>query len=148
MESGPTQVARSSSDLVSALSREQSNRRTDTTASNPLVVNLSKREIPSLHGLRGAAALAVVLYHYLLDHGKFASLFSGPYAVTVFFELSGLLITWLLLTEIDERGTADRRRFYLRRALRLLPVFYVVWGLCRLAGQFPGSWASFFYMGD
>src|SRR5580692_8669581 len=67
-----------------------------------------------LHGLRGAAALAVVLYHYLLDHGKFASLFPGPYAVTVFFELSGLLITWLLLTEIDERGTADRRRFYLR----------------------------------
>jgi len=149
MECGPpTQVVRSSSDLVSPLSREQSNRRTDTTASNPLVVNLSKREIPSLHGLRGAAALAVVLYHYLLDHGKFASLFPGPYAVTVFFELSGLLITWLLLTEIDERGTADRRRFYLRRALRLMPVFYVVWAMCRLAGPFAGSWATFFYMGD
>ena len=148
MECGTTQVARSSSDLISPLSREQSNRRTDTTASNPLVVNLSKREIPSLYGLRGAAALAVVLYHYLLDHGKFASLFPGPYAVTLFFELSGLLITWLLLTEIDERGTADRRRFYLRRALRLLPVFYVVWALCRLAGPFAGSWATFFYMGD
>jgi peptidoglycan/LPS O-acetylase OafA/YrhL len=36
----------------------------------------------------------------------------------------------------------------LRRALRLFPVFYAVWILCRLAGPFAGSWATFFYMGD
>ena len=35
--------------------------------SNSLLENLSQREIPSLYGLRGIAALAVVLYHYLLD---------------------------------------------------------------------------------
>lgn len=115
---------------------------------NVLVTNLSKREIPSLYGLRGAAALAVLLYHYLLDHGTFAAVFPGPYAVTLFFELSGLLITWLLLKEIGERGSVDRRRFYLRRALRLFPVFYVVWIMCRLAGPFAGSWATFFYMAD
>jgi peptidoglycan/LPS O-acetylase OafA/YrhL len=58
------------------------------------------------------------------------------------------LITWLLLKEIDERGLLNKRQFYLRRALRLFPVFYVVWGMCRLAGPFAGSWATFFYMGD
>jgi len=115
--------------------------------SNALVSNLSRREIPSLNGLRGAAALIVVLYHYLEDT-KFISFFPGPYAVTLFFELSGLLITWLLLKEIDANGHLDLKQFYLRRALRLFPVFYAVWGLCRLAGPFAGSWATFFYMGD
>jgi len=114
---------------------------------NSLVSNLSQREIPSLNGLRGVAALAVVIYHYSLEQ-KLMSLFPGPYAVTLFFELSGLLITWLLLKEIDETGHVDKPQFYFRRALRLFPVFYVVWGLCRLAGPFPGSWAIFFYMGD
>src|ERR1700722_12205169 len=115
--------------------------------SNALVSNLSMREIPSLNGLRGAAALIVVLYHYLEDT-KFISFFPGPYSVTLFFELSGLLITWLLLKEIDANGHLDLKQFYLRRALRLFPVFYAVWGLCRLAGPFAGSWATFFYMGD
>jgi peptidoglycan/LPS O-acetylase OafA/YrhL len=115
--------------------------------SHALVRNLSMREIPSLNGLRGAAALIVVLYHYLEDT-KFISFFPGPYAVTLFFELSGLLITWLLLKEIDANGHLDLKQFYLRRALRLFPVFYAVWGLCRLAGPFAGSWATFFYMGD
>jgi peptidoglycan/LPS O-acetylase OafA/YrhL len=112
-----------------------------------MVSNLSQREIPSLTGLRGVAALAVVIYHYSLQR-KFMSLFPGPYAVTLFFELSGLLITWLLLKEIDETGHLDKPQFYFRRALRLFPVFYVVWALCRLAGPFPGSWAIFFYVGD
>jgi peptidoglycan/LPS O-acetylase OafA/YrhL len=115
--------------------------------SNALVRNLSMREIPSLNGLRGAAALIVVLYHYL-EGTRIISFFPGPYAVTLFFELSGLLITWLLLKEIDANGHLDLQQFYLRRALRLFPVFYAVWGLCRLAGPFAGSWATFFYMGD
>ncbi|HTZ82961.1 MAG TPA: acyltransferase [Candidatus Acidoferrales bacterium] len=114
---------------------------------NPLVQNLSRKEIPSLFGLRGLAAIAVVLFHYASRRGIMA-LFPGPYAVTLFFELSGLLITWLLLKEIDQNGSIDRRQFYLRRALRLFPVFYFVWIFCRLHGSFPGSWATFFYMGD
>lgn len=40
------------------------------------------------------------------------------------------------------------RFFYYRRALRLFPLFYVVWVLCRMAGSFPRSVATFFYMGD
>jgi peptidoglycan/LPS O-acetylase OafA/YrhL len=116
-------------------------------AANLLLANLSPREIPSLYGLRGLAALAVVIYHYSEQRGIMA-LFPGPFAVTLFFELSGLLITWLLLKEVDKAGRINFRQFYARRALRLFPVFYVVWILYRLAGPFPGSWATFFYMGD
>lgn len=108
---------------------------------------MSKREIPSLFGLRGIAALAVVLWHYL-DAWKLTYLFPGPFAVTLFFELSGLLITWLLLAELEKTGRLDTRQFYLRRALRLFPVFYAVWVLCRALGPFAGSWAYFFYLGD
>jgi peptidoglycan/LPS O-acetylase OafA/YrhL len=119
----------------------------DSLQANLLEANLDKREIPSLYGLRGAAALAVVVWHYLVPW-NLSYLFPGPYAVTLFFELSGLLITWLLLKEMDAAGRVDKGKFYSRRALRLFPVFYVVWGLFRLAGAFPGQWAYFFYMGD
>jgi peptidoglycan/LPS O-acetylase OafA/YrhL len=131
-----------------AVQKNESGADTKSTRTNVLVRNLSMPEIPSLYGLRGAAALAVVFYHYWLGRWNFVSVFPGPYAVTLFFELSGLLITWLLLKEITKNGKLDRGQFYLRRALRLFPLFYVVWVLCRLAGPFAGSWATFFYMGD
>ena len=118
-----------------------------TVVVGTLLANLSKAEIPSLNGLRGAAALTVVLYHYL-DGTAFARVIPGPFGVTLFFELSGLLITWLLLNEQERTGRVDLRRFYIRRALRLFPVFYVVWGMCRLSGPFAGAWPAFFYMGD
>ena len=119
----------------------------EQSAVSSLLTNLSRREIPSLFGLRGMAALAVVVYHYSDQRGIMAH-FPGPFAVTLFFELSGLLITWLLLKEMDKAGKVNLRQFYSRRALRLFPVFYVVWILYRIARPFPGSWATFFYMGD
>lgn len=88
-----------------------------------------------------------MVWHYLIPW-RLSSLFPGPYAVTLFFELSGLLITWLLLQERDTTGRIDKKQFYSRRALRLFPVFYVVWVLARLAGPFAGHWAYFFYAGD
>jgi peptidoglycan/LPS O-acetylase OafA/YrhL len=117
------------------------------TMSHTLRANLSLREIPSLYGLRGIAALAVVVYHYL-EGTRLEGIVPGPHAVTLFFELSGLLITWLLLNEMERTGEVSWRLFYCRRALRLFPLFYVVWGLCRLAGPFAGSTATFFYLGD
>lgn len=123
------------------------NRPSEGTPSNRLLANLSQREIPSLYGLRGIAALTVVFYHYL-EGTRLNGIIPGPYAVTLFFELSGLLITWLLLKEIETTGRVAWRFFYYRRALRLFPLFYIVWALCRMAGSFPGSVAMFFYMGD
>ncbi len=57
----------------------------------------------------------------------------GGFGVTVFFFLSGYLITTLLRIEHDAHGTCSLRRFYLRRVLRILPPFYVVLALAVLA---------------
>jgi peptidoglycan/LPS O-acetylase OafA/YrhL len=71
---------------------------------------------PELDGLRAQAMLAVVGFHYLPDHVP-----GGYLGVTVFFGLSGSLITGLLTTEQRNHGRIDLRAFYARRALRLYP---------------------------
>ena len=72
------------------------------------------RHIPALDGLRGAAVAGVLLFH--------ANLLVGGYlGVDLFFGLSGFLITSLLLAERRETGRIDLRRFWARRARRLLP---------------------------
>ena len=77
--------------------------------------------VPALDGLRGAAILVVVLDHAGVRafHG------AGGVGVTLFFVLSGFLITGLLLRERDRTGRIDLRAFYLRRARRLLPALIV-----------------------
>ena len=86
--------------------------------------------IPSLDGIRALSFLVVFAAHAGLDR-----VVPGGFGVTVFFFLSGYLITTLLRKEHDERGTVSLRRFYLRRALRILPPFYLVLGLAALAAQ-------------
>jgi len=96
--------------------------------------------VPALDGLRGVAVLLVVLYHtsVLVNpsteklttvHGlgwlnAFAR--GGFLGVDVFFVLSGFLITSLLLGHLARTGTIGFRRFYRRRALRLLPALVVL----------------------
>ncbi|SDP26563.1 Peptidoglycan/LPS O-acetylase OafA/YrhL, contains acyltransferase and SGNH-hydrolase domains [Pedococcus dokdonensis] len=72
---------------------------------------------PALDGLRGLAVLAVVAGHSLLPFSGN----SGTTGVTVFFTLSGFLITRLLLEEHRATGRVDVRAFYVRRARRLGP---------------------------
>ena len=74
----------------------------------------------SLAGVRGVAILLVMAYHLALPVGE-----GGPVGVTVFFVLSGYLITRLLVTEYDATGTVDLVRFAIRRARRLLPALLV-----------------------
>jgi peptidoglycan/LPS O-acetylase OafA/YrhL len=69
---------------------------------------------PALDGLRGLAIAAVVADHYFQLPG-------GWLGVDLFFVLSGFLITTLLLEERDQTGGISFRRFYIRRARRLLP---------------------------
>ena len=83
----------------------------------------------SLDGVRGVAVLTVMLYHARL--GSFRGGFLG---VDIFFVLSGFLITGLLFREWEQTGSVDLKRFYLRRALRLLPALLV---LLLLALAFP-----------
>jgi peptidoglycan/LPS O-acetylase OafA/YrhL len=75
-------------------------------------------EIPSLYGIRGVAAMVVVLSHIGVSQSN------ATYAVICFFVLSGFLITHLLLKEYDKTGDVSLRRFYARRALRIFPAFY------------------------
>jgi peptidoglycan/LPS O-acetylase OafA/YrhL len=51
---------------------------------------------------------------------------SGGWGVTFFFVLSGFLITWLLLKEKQQNGRINIRFFYIRRILRIWPLYYVV----------------------
>lgn len=75
---------------------------------------------PGLDGLRGFAVSAVVAFH--LGYG----FISGGYlSVSLFFTLSGVLIGTLMLTEITATGSFSLRRFWVRRARRLLPAALV-----------------------
>ncbi|MHC5594522.1 MAG: acyltransferase family protein [Nostoc sp.] len=84
----------------------------------------SKFHIPSLDGMRIIAFLIV-----FLSHTGLAKAFPGSFGVTVFFFLSGYLITTLLRQEYDRYETIDFKLFYLRRILRIWPSFYLVLGL-------------------
>lgn len=75
---------------------------------------------PALDGLRGIAVLSVLGMHTNHLFG-FSVLPGGFLGVDIFFVLSGFLITSLLLEEYERSGDISLRRFYTRRALRLLP---------------------------
>ncbi|GAT62875.1 acyltransferase family protein [Paludibacter jiangxiensis] len=85
--------------------------------------------LPGLNGLRAIAALSVLLSHVFL--GTFGNwnlevvklpIFEG--GVILFFVISGFLITYLLLHEITSTDSIDIKKFYLRRILRIWPLYY------------------------
>ena len=75
-----------------------------------------RRYITGLDGIRAIAVIMVLAYHLKL--ALFKSDFLG---VTVFFVLSGYLITGILISEVEEEGTIDLKNFWLRRIRRLVP---------------------------
>jgi peptidoglycan/LPS O-acetylase OafA/YrhL len=74
---------------------------------------------PALDGVRGVAVIAVLLFHAGYLRGGFLG-------VDAFFVLSGFLITSLLLHERERSGRVSLRRFWARRARRLLPALALV----------------------
>ena len=77
---------------------------------------------PSLDGVRGVAIILVVIHHLCHIVPGFLRYFGGGYlGVDLFFVLSGFLITSLIIEEHDQFGSVSLSRFYIRRALRLLP---------------------------
>ena len=84
------------------------------TSSSPPPQPLSY--IPSLDGMRAVAVILV-----FLSHIHFTKLIPGGFGVTIFFFLSGYLITTLLAREFDKNGRIAFKAFYIRRLLRLSP---------------------------
>ena len=76
---------------------------------------------PALDGVRTLAVYLVVLYH-----AEMPGVAGGFIGVDLFFVLSGFLVSNVLLSEIDERGTLRLGRFYARRVRRLLPAAVLV----------------------
>ncbi len=99
--------------------------------------------MPALDGWRGVSILLV-----LAAHAGVGPLVPGGLGVTIFFFVSGLLITGQLLDEHRLRGRIDLARFYKRRALRLLPAstaFVVIAGLVFIAcggAMRPAAWPA------
>lgn len=96
-------------------------------------------ETPRLHfkglnGIRAIAALSVVLFHldgmmersFHLPAYGFNQHGWGFCAVTMFFVLSGFLITYLLITEKEKTGTVSLKNFYIRRILRIWPLYFLI----------------------
>ncbi len=91
------------------------------------------KKIPILDGLRGVAALLVLWAHFPLIAGssifKYFHLaskatYAGYVGVDIFFALSGFLITRILLFEKQE-GKLSFKVFYIKRALRIFPIYYI-----------------------
>jgi len=77
--------------------------------------------LPGLDGLRGIAILWVILGHAVMGTPAVNSIVGGL-GVSVFFVISGFLITTLLLKEKITTGKISLKKFYLRRLLRIYPV--------------------------
>lgn len=80
----------------------------------------SSTYIPGLDGIRAVAFFIVFIAHSMPD-----KTLPGGFGVTIFFFLSGYLITTLLRTEAERTHTINLKRFYLRRLLRIFPPCYL-----------------------
>lgn len=90
------------------------------------------RYVPALDGLRALAVLVVIAYHMKLNWAP-----GGLLGVTMFFVLSGYLITGLLLKEYNETSTISLANFWLRRVRRIIPaVVFAVLGTAFLCAIF------------
>jgi len=107
--------------------------------SNQIITDNIKPDAPvffqGINALRFFAALAVIITHVELLKGAFGFkhqwkhpvIFNlGGLGVYFFFVLSGFLITYLLLKEKGEVGKVKIRNFYIRRVLRIWPLYYLI----------------------
>lgn len=90
--------------------------------------------LPGLNGLRAIAVLMVLITHLegFKSKAGLPNFYNqhwlrtlGPQGVNIFFTLSGFLITLLLFKEVRLSGTINIKKFYIRRVLRIWPLFYL-----------------------
>lgn len=99
-----------------------------------LVCKMKKIQFPGLNGVRFIAALLVMVDHLELFKSYMGyptlwansySMYLGAFGVSIFFVLSGFLITYLLLEE-QKIAPIHIKNFYLRRVLRIWPLYYLI----------------------
>jgi len=78
---------------------------------------------PELDGIRALSILLV-----MISHAGFGHIVPGGFGVTIFFFISGYLITSLLIAEAEKYKHIDLKKFYIRRFWRLLPpaIYFIV----------------------
>ncbi len=120
---------------------------------------------PFIDGLRALSILWIISMHTLWMFGyhldkqayiklssrlELAPFFQGHLAVDIFFVISGFLISHYLFNEYQQQQTINLKQFYLRRALRLLPAYFVV--MVIVAFAYPHNlntiWANIFYVNN
>lgn len=87
-----------------------------STPSEPTPTLTTRRRLQGLDGIRGIAAMFVLVYHLLPQYAK-----AGFAGVDIFFVLSGFLITLLLIDRLDSTGSLGIGHFWIRRFRRLVP---------------------------
>ena len=119
----------------------------------------------AIDGLRAISILWMISFHTLWGLGNFLPadqfdnifhrpelfvFWQGPFSLDIFFVISGFLIGYYLLSEFRSHHHIDLKRFYFRRALRLLPGYYaglIVFSL--LIGKNVGNvWANLVYVNN
>jgi peptidoglycan/LPS O-acetylase OafA/YrhL len=129
---------------------------------SPAAFPVNSRHIPALDGVRGVAAATVFIYHYgggarssdFAFHLVGKTIHLGWVGVSLFFVLSGFLITGILLDSMQRPKW--RVTFYIRRALRIFPLYYfalfgaifVAWLLKTPSSLVTPLWPLFFYLQD
>jgi peptidoglycan/LPS O-acetylase OafA/YrhL len=117
---------------------------------------IKKGRLPSLDGLRALSIMLVLGEHSTVTDrfpgswdSAFKWLFDSTMGVRFFFCISGFIITYLLIGEYDRTGSIGLRRFYTRRAVRILPVYYVFLGtLASLAILTPWNQRAWAWFGN
>src|SRR5208283_1822558 len=96
---------------------------------------------PELDGLRFFAFFAVFSSHALTNYDSSSHVLNklietlrqtGDFGVDLFFALSSYLITELLLRELKKTGSLNIKAFYIRRSLRIWPLYFFFVGVCFL----------------
>ncbi|MFU0781710.1 MAG: hypothetical protein ACFWT2_01110 [Thermoanaerobacterium thermosaccharolyticum] len=105
----------------------------------PKPLNSNVRYMAGLDGLRAIAVLAVIGYHLNLNFMQ-----GGFLGVSIFFVLSGYLITNIISAEWERSGKVDLKNFWIRRMRRLFPALFimVVLVVCYVTLFDPGRLAS------
>jgi peptidoglycan/LPS O-acetylase OafA/YrhL len=82
----------------------------------------NRRYVPALDAMRAISVFLVITVHVHLGNFKWLA---GEQGVTIFFIMSGYLITFLSLREERERQSLNLAAFYIRRTFRIFPVYYL-----------------------